>query len=167
LLSQREKLTPCYEEDGRRGWRLIEPANGYRLPTEAEWEFACRAGTTALFSFGNDVGQLERFGWYGKNVGRHPHEVGGKRPNPFGLFDMHGNVAEWCHDWFAADYYSKSARANPLGPPTGSVHSVRGGSWRDPQGSFCRSAFRADDSSTRSGRYGFRVLRVELARDGE
>ena len=102
----------------------------YRLPSEAEWEYACRAGTTTRWSFGDDESQLTHYAWYGAyrrgDVGeKYGHRVGTKRANPWGLYDMHGNVSEWVQDWKGD--YSSSSVVDPLGPSTGSYRVVRGG----------------------------------------
>jgi formylglycine-generating enzyme required for sulfatase activity len=112
-----------------------------RLPTEAEWEYACRAGTSTKYHSGNDESDLADVGWYEVNSGGkdikhyapnpdgHPHEVGGKTPNAFGLYDMHGNVWELCSDWYDDNYYKNSPRSDPQGPATGTERVKRGGSW--------------------------------------
>jgi formylglycine-generating enzyme required for sulfatase activity len=105
----------------------------YRLPTEAEWEYACRARTRTQWSFGNDEKALGDYAWYKENawnIGeRYTHQVGLKNPNVFGLYDMHGNVWEWCHDYYGEDYYKQSPEQDPQGPGSGSSRVVRGGSW--------------------------------------
>ena len=111
----------------------------YRLPTEAEWEYAARAGTTTRFSFGDDDADLGSHGWYISNSGAASHPVGQKLPNPWALQDVHGNVWEWCQDWAGA--YPGGSAQNPSGPRTGTARVARGGSFsRDP--SWCRSAYR-------------------------
>ena len=124
-LSEYEKRKPCYTKDANHNWILLAAGDGYVLPTEAEWEFACRAGTTTQFSFGDAAAHLEDYGWYGKNSSGRPRPVGLKRPNPFGLYDMHGNVMEWCHDWYGVDYYANSPPVNPFGPDSGSTRVAR------------------------------------------
>lgn len=114
-------------------------ANGYRLPTEAEWEYVCRAGTTTDYSGNNNLDEL---GWYNSNSGYYPHFVGSMKPNQFDVYDMHGNVWEWCWDWYSPDYYSVSTSVNPTGPITGSRHILRGGSYSDGANS-ARSSNRA------------------------
>jgi sulfatase modifying factor 1 len=105
----------------------------YRLPTEAEWEYACRAGTETRWSFGDDEKEFGDYAWYDKNtydVGdKYPHQVGLKKPNAFGLYDMHGNVWEWCHDYYGRDYYKQSPEQDPTGPTSGSFRVLRGGAW--------------------------------------
>jgi formylglycine-generating enzyme required for sulfatase activity len=116
----------------------------YRLPSEAEWEYACRAGTTGEYS-----GDLDAMAWYGKNSGGKTHPVGSKQPNAFGLFDMHGNVWEWVQDWYHNTYQPNSGSAPTdgsawlawVGPDKPKVRVVRGGSWKD-KAQFCRSAYR-------------------------
>src|SRR5262245_19043987 len=113
-----------------------------RLPTEAQWEYACRAGTTTLFSFGDNQEQLGEYGWYQDNADQGPALVGTKKPNPWGLYDMHGNVFEWCSDWFDNTYYGWGTDKDPSGPQAGAKRVLRGGCWYLPAWS-ARSAFRA------------------------
>lgn len=123
----------------------------YRLPTEAEWEYAARGGTTTVYSFGDDVRQLARHAWYGESFstgGTHP--VGRKPANPWGLHDVHGNVWEWVQDWFAADTYARGADTDPAGPGAGSKRVVRGGSWH-ATGDGWRSSARRDYASDYRG----------------
>jgi len=132
----------------------------YRLPTEAEWEYACRAGTTTTYSFGDSESELGAYAWYIDNSGRTTHPVGGKKPNAWGLYDMHGNVFEWCQDWLG-DYPSGSV-TDPTGAASGSARVYRGGSWDDYAGS-CRSANRYRNSPEfRDDYLGFRVLRSSI-----
>jgi formylglycine-generating enzyme required for sulfatase activity len=114
---------------------------GVRLPTEAEWEFACRAGTTTERSHGDDLAKLGEYAWYNENSDRETHPVGQKKPNPWGLYDMYGNVWEWVADWHSDDYYSSSPSEDPTGPEKGSHRVLRGGAWRYVE-HFCRSAAR-------------------------
>ncbi|MDA7492884.1 formylglycine-generating enzyme family protein [bacterium] len=130
-----------------------EAGNVYRLPSEAEWEYACRAGTTTKFSFGDDESELGDYAWYDDNSDRNTHPVGGKKPNAWGLYDMHGNVWEWCQDWYW-DYPSGSV-TDPRGP-RGSYRVLRGGSWYAPA-EYCRSACRGRRGPSDRILHGFRV----------
>lgn len=113
-------------------WLSAKTGHYYRLPTEAEWEYACRAGTTTPYSFG-DVDKIDDYAWYYENSDEKYHPVGKKKPNPWGLYDMHGNVSEWVLDQFVGDFYSQTKGAkNPLAIPTQLYpRVVRGGSWDD------------------------------------
>jgi len=130
----------------------------YDLPTEIEWEYACRAGSTTSFSFGDEKSGLSGYGWFSKNSGSTTHAVGRKKPNAWGLYDMHGNVLEWCQD----RHYRRhdSSLTEPRGEAPLQVNrAVRGGSW-DSTAWICRSAQVAISSSkNRNSRLGFRVLR--------
>jgi formylglycine-generating enzyme required for sulfatase activity len=120
----------------------------YRLPTEAEWEYACRAGTTTRFYYGDDYTDLGQYAWYAGNSGYKPYPVGLKRPNKWGLYDMYGNVWEWCLDWFGT--YPGGSATNPVGPDSGSFRVYRGGGWRSG-GKHCRSAFRPNTATDDRG----------------
>ena len=153
LLSIRAGLVPAYTNRG--SIRLLnEGANGYRLPTEAEWEYACRAGTTTL-----RYGDIDDIAWYGKNSESGPHEVAQKKPNSWNLYDMLGNVSEWTQDW-AGGNYSTGSRTDPQGPETGSFRVIRGGSWfgaaRDIRAAGYRNYGIPED---RTGGLGFRICR--------
>jgi formylglycine-generating enzyme required for sulfatase activity len=140
--SRLEGLQPCYD---LQKWECNFNANGYRLPTEAEWEYACRAGTKTAFFFGDSPSKLTSFAWFDKNSGGKPQPVGQKRPNPWGLYDMHGNVWEWCNDFYKVDYYQESPEDNPKGPKTGETKVVRGGAWKFSDQS-CRSGYRYNEN---------------------
>jgi formylglycine-generating enzyme required for sulfatase activity len=130
----------------------------YRLPTEAEWEYAARAGTTTRWSFGDNVSQLGRYAWHEGNAGMQTHPVGQRQPNPWGLYDMHGNVWEWVQDW--QGNYTSGIAVDPAGPSSGSVRVLRGGSWGGTARN-CRSAYRNGGTpGARSVGLGFRLLRV-------
>ncbi len=142
--------------------RSEETGRVYRLPTEAEWEYACRSGTTTRYYFGDDSADLGDYAWYrgnteGMGEGR-THRVGEKRPNAWGLYDMHGNVLEWCSDWYGSDYYANSPLEDPTGPESGSQRVARGGRWRSTA-KFCRSAprNRLSPRNRWSERLGFRL----------
>jgi formylglycine-generating enzyme required for sulfatase activity len=128
-------------------WLSAKTGRYYRLPTEAEWEYACRAGTTTAYSFGDDPEELGDYAWYYDNSDEKYHKVGQKKPNPWGLYDMHGNVAEWVLDEHLRGFYAKTAAAggvakNPLAIPSVEYpRVVRGGSW-DADAETCRSAAR-------------------------
>jgi len=130
----------------------------YRLPTEAEWEYAARAGTKRAYSFGNDKSQLSQYAWYGDTSGSQTHPGGKLKPNAWGLYDMHGNVWEWVQDWYWP--YTADAAVDPAGPSSGSSRVLRGGGW-DRGASYCRSAYRggAAPGDRRTAR-GFRLLRM-------
>jgi len=132
------------------------PGRSYRLPTEAEWEFAARADAR---SGPEDTGALDEIAWFEGNAGARTHPVGSKRANPWGLYDMHGNVAEWVTDWYRADYYRLAGAVDPAGPKDGAAKVVRGGSWGSAR-RFVGTLGRMDrDPFTRDFNIGFRLAR--------
>ncbi len=160
-LSEREGLKPYYEISGETVQIPAWKASGYRLPTEAEWEYACRAGTATRYSFGDDKASLGEFAWFSDNSDSGTHEVGQKRANGFGLHDMYGNVWEWCWDWSAVDYYKESPLDDPRGPSQAASRVIRGGGWINlPY--HCRSAVRGGYAPDDRHYYlGFRLARVQ------
>jgi formylglycine-generating enzyme required for sulfatase activity len=157
------------------GTRLVPAAKAgrvaramrYALPTEAQWEYACRAGTTTAFYFGDDVGQLGEYAWHRGNSGRRTHPVGRKRPNAWGLYDMHGNVWEWCADWFGEKYYATSPVEDPPGSTSGLNRVHRGGSWYG-SARYCRSVLRHRNAPDyRSDSVGFRLALVPADESGQ
>jgi formylglycine-generating enzyme required for sulfatase activity len=171
--SASEGLQPCYDVST---WECDFSKNGYRLPTEAEWEYACRAGTSNMYFFGSDVNDLIEYANYWSDRDEY-HEamietgewtrplprvlpVGRKKPNPWGLYDMLGNVAEWCNDWYDEDYYARSPETNPTGPEYGAMKVTRGGSYRS---AFVMCADRGANhplgKRSLSGTTGFRCVR--------
>jgi formylglycine-generating enzyme required for sulfatase activity len=130
----------------------------FQLPTEAQWEYACRAGSTTRYCFGDDASRLGEYAWYDRNSNRTTQPVGLKRPNAWGLYDMHGTVREWCQDWYGENYYAESPADDPAGPSEGVVHVLRGTGFPSAA-KFCASASR-NDGSTRQSIMGFRVARV-------
>jgi formylglycine-generating enzyme required for sulfatase activity len=154
------QFTAAERKSGRlpAGWR-------YALPTEAQWEYACRAGSTTEYSFGDDPAQLGAHAWFDENAHdvneQYAHSISiTKRVNAWGLHHLHGNVLEWCEDWYREDYYATSAESDPRGPESGTYRVYRGGSWGSAAGG-CRSAFRFRFvPSFRSYDLGFRLALV-------
>ena len=132
--------------------------NVYRLPTEAEWEYACRAGTTTAFSIADSESLLGDYEWYDMNSENMTHPVGQKKPNSWGLYDMNGNVSEWCSDWYGD--YQINAVTDPTGPASGSEHVSRGGSFI-AQAVTCRPSERESGDGPRRN-LGFRVVRISI-----
>ena len=138
---------------------LREKTWAYRLPTEAQWEYAARAGTQSTYCYGPDISKLKEYAWYQKNSNQTTHPVGGLSPNAWGLFDMHGNVHEWCSDWFDRNYYAQSPAKSPPGPAKGLARALRGGDWGSEDW-YCRCAIRSLSSpDRRSPRVGFRLVK--------
>jgi formylglycine-generating enzyme required for sulfatase activity len=164
--SQAEGLQPCYD---LKTWRCNFEANGYRLPTEAEYEYACRAGTTTAYSSGQTPARLGDFAWFDKNAGGHPRAVGQKQPNAWGLYDMSGNLWEWCNDFYQVDYYANAPKQDPRGPEAGKTKVVRGGCWRTSADN-CRSGYRYNENPGYADVcfgydiYGFRCARKGAAK---
>ena len=166
--SLREGLEPCYNE---KNWSCDFSKNGYRLPTEAEWEYACKAGSSGKYCCGNDKEKLKEYAWHNSNspvwtssqgetyLQNKAHPVGLKRPNNFGLYDMHGNVWEWCNDWFHPGYYSQSPEKNPVGPRKSKYRVLRGCDWNCTPND-CRASKRARGlPDYKFLPYGFRCVR--------
>ena len=133
----------------------------YRLPTEAEWEYACRAGTTTRFSFGDSDSSLRDYAWFRDNADGVAHPIRQKKPHPWGLYDMHGNVSEWCRDWYDEDYYYNSQSADPNGSPSGKYRCSRGGSWYYYGFRLRCSERGCNVPDTRNAYVGFRVVRSQ------
>jgi len=154
-LSEQEGFPRCYS-GSKFDIKLDMSKTGYRLPTEAEWEYACRAGTTTEYYWGDKING--DFCWYRDNSEKKLHPVGQKIPNPWGLYDMSGSVWEWCWGWNSQDY-SNSSGNNPTGPSTGIYRTLRGGSW-DFYAEACSSASRSFVDEADTGHYfGFRIVR--------
>jgi sulfatase modifying factor 1 len=168
--SKRDGLPPCYDTTT---WECRFDAGGYRLPTEAEWEYVCRAGSTGKFCFGDAEADLPKYAWLKPHSQGKPHPVGQKQPNRWGLYDVHGNVWQWCNDWYAEDFYAKSPPLAQHGPPTpsrpgpatGTMRVLRGGAW-DSTPDKCRAAYRHkefpvySDACFGADSYGFRRVRA-------
>ncbi len=170
-LSLKEGLPRAYDHTDPTNWKCNNDdpyaAQGYRLPTEAEWEYACRGGTSTPFAGGEiteiacgDEPSLAPLGWYCGNAAGWTHPVASLAPNDFGLYDLHGNVWEWCNDWYHATYTAEET--NPIGPPPGWYKVLRGGGWSD-LARRCRSAARRNPSPHKvdkgvNGRHGFRYV---------
>ncbi|NUQ62204.1 MAG: SUMF1/EgtB/PvdO family nonheme iron enzyme [Pirellulales bacterium] len=159
--SEAEGLQPCYDLATREC--NFEP-DGYRLPTEAEWEYACRGGSKGDYYFGDDPAKLESHAWFKANSRRRTHPAAEKPANPLGLYDMAGNVWEWCNDWYRVDYYAQSPATDPRGPREGEKKSLRGGAFSSSAES-CSSWTRYcdepgfTDACVASDDYGFRCVR--------
>jgi acetoin utilization deacetylase AcuC-like enzyme len=169
LRSTAEGLEPCYAEDTTCNFQ----ASGYRLPTEAEWEYACRAGAKGAYGFGSDAGRLGQHAWNKENSSKQTQPVAQKKPNAWGLFDMHGNVAEWCNDVYDPGYYAKSQVKNPTGPPGSDLdvpYVLRGGAW-DSGPEACRASARIgqtpgfQDACFARDAIGFRCVRRAAANE--
>jgi len=138
-----------------------KPGVKFSLPTEAQWEYACRAGTSTRWNFGDDKASVDQYAWWDENSGNTTHPVGQKKPNAWGLYDMHGNVWEWCVDRYGEDYYKRSPQNDPTGPTKGSSRVLRGGCFRFENPKNFRCAFRYKDYPDRpNDHHGLRVART-------
>lgn len=159
--SELDGLTPSYNLET---WECDFAAGGYRLPTEAEWEYACRAGGTGKYGFGDSEKELPQHAWLRPHSQGKTQPVGQKLANRWGLFDMHGNVWQWCNDWYSDTYYATSPKEDPRGPATGKMRVLRGGAW-DSTPDKCRAAYRNkefpvySDACFGADSYGFRRAR--------
>jgi formylglycine-generating enzyme required for sulfatase activity len=159
--SRKEGLQPCYDE---ATFACDFSATGYRLPTEAEWEFAARAGGDEGIDVGASMDRLASYAWYEDNSRKKTAPVGGKRPNRWGIHELYGNVSEWCHDIYGENYYAQSPAADPRGPAEGAKRVLRGGSWK-ASAAACRATARMSDSPGITDAcfardtYGFRCVR--------
>jgi sulfatase modifying factor 1 len=165
-VSEKEGLTPCYSGKGKLT-QCDFSADGYRLPTEAEWEYAARGGQKSQGYIYAGSDNPDDVAWYVGNSGGQIHPVGQKQPNELGLYDMSGNLFEWCWDWYAKDYYASSPASDPMGPPppsTGHPWELnrvrRSGSWREDADSI-RTTCRSADYASYVGDNGFRLVRTK------
>jgi len=143
-------------------WLSRKTGKDYRLPTEAQWEYACRAGSTGKYSFGNDASQLGNYGWYEKNSGKTTHPVGGKKPNAWGLYDMHGNVWEWLEDKYHDSYSGAPVDGSAWMSGDSNSHLLGGGSWFfNDNGLRCAFRYRGG-AAGRNDDGGLRFSRVNL-----
>ena len=139
--------------------KLNKGADNYRLPSDTEWEYACRARTNTKYSFGDEESELENYGWYNENSGSKTYPVGQKKPNPWGLYDMHGNVWEWVQDRWHDNYKDAPSNGSAWEDGNSSSRIIRGGSWHG-NARHCRSADRHRyEPAIRSSSIGFRLLR--------
>ena len=158
-LSKKEGLEQCYTLEGVEEWRCDFDKKGYRLPTEAEWEYACRAGTLTDYYSGTTESQCASIAWYDHNSNSTTHPVGQKIANKFGLYDMSCNVYEWCWDWLSS--YVAGSFDDPTGPNNGSYRVIRGGSWYNDAPNCCSAYRNFNFSDTRNSLNGFRVVRTK------
>ena len=160
--SRVEGLEPAYD---LKTWTCRFEADGYRLPTEAEWEYAARAGAATAYSFGDSDSKLQQHAWFKVNARGKPKPVGQRRPNAWGLHDVHGNVWEWCNDFYKVDYYLEGPKKDPKGPESGKNKILRGGCWNS-NADACRSAYRYNENPAYTDAcfgydiYGFRCVRT-------
>ncbi len=159
--SRVEGLTPCYDEVT---FACDFQVSGYRLPTEAEWEYAARAGVDEVPAASGTARSLENHACYADNSSKQTQPVGSRRPNAWGLYDMQGNIAEWCNDIYAVDYYAQSPSLDPHGPPEGEKRVIRGGSWKSTADECRLTARLADDPGISDAcfardTFGFRCVR--------
>jgi len=159
--SRKEGLTPCYDE---LSFACDFEADGYRLPTEAEWEYAARAGASAAEDAAADAQSLNNHAWFRENVNGKTALVGRKRPNAWGLCDMYGNVLEWCHDAYSPTYYAQSPANDPRGPAQGEKRVLRGGAWDSSADGCCSTVRYAEmpgitDACFARDSFGFRCVR--------
>ena len=151
---------------GPKGYRrnqfekVVVPRGVYALPTEAQWEYACRAGSRSGWCFGDSELELDDYAWYANNSEKKTHPVGQKSPNAWGLFNVHGNVLEWCADWFDKDYYRTSPASDPTGPSSGSSRVLRGSSWNDSAQGCRFTVYHWCAPGGRFNAHGFRVCLV-------
>jgi formylglycine-generating enzyme required for sulfatase activity len=169
--SQAEGLKPCYDEKSP-DWPCNYSAGGYRLPTEAEWEYAARGGSSGHYEFGV-AEKLRQYGWYAENSDRRTHPVGQKKPTRWGLHEMYGNVSQWCEDVYDPTYYQSSPAADPKGPPnapSGAKRVLRGGNWK-AMADACRASYRQGertgdtDACFNTDYCGFRCVRRPTAEE--
>ena len=157
-LSKSQKLQPAYSKNGPN-YVCDFKANGYRLPTEAEWEYAAKGGSLSKGTKYSGSDDADKIAWHKANSNKTPHIIGTKAPNELGIYDMCGNVWEWCWDWYNSEYYKREGSNNPVGPEMGEKRTVRGGSW-DSNLSYLRPANRISTYPSKTHEfYGFRIAR--------